>query len=184
VQANGQCFFVSRELLVRTGAIAEARDSRSEDVTIARTLARAGTPVGFYEAADLVTVRMYDGWRETLQGWPRSLPMLDRHAPLAGWFGLVEVLFVQALPPWFAAAVWWNGIDGTPGQRAFLDVQAALVLMRFGVLAGMRRAYERPPLGYWLSPLLDLPVALVLIASALRRRHTWRGRTLVRERPR
>ncbi len=55
--------------------------------------------------------------------------------------------------------------------------------MRLGVLAGTRRAYVRPPLWYWLSPLADLPAVALLIASALRRTHTWRGRTLVAEKP-
>jgi hypothetical protein len=35
------------------------------------------------------------------------------------------------------------------------------------------------PWTYWLSPLADLPVALALFVSALRRRHTWRGRELL-----
>jgi dolichol-phosphate mannosyltransferase len=39
----------------------------------------------------------------------------------------------------------------------------------------------RPPWTYWLSPLADLPAVALLAASALRRRHTWRGRTLVEE---
>jgi hypothetical protein len=52
-------------------------------------------------------------------------------------------------------------------------------MMRIGVLIGTRRAYRNPGWTYWLSLLADLPVAAALIASALRRRHTWRGRTLV-----
>jgi len=52
-------------------------------------------------------------------------------------------------------------------------------VMRIGVLAGTRRAYRNPAWTYWLSLLADLPVAAALIASALRRRHTWRGRALV-----
>ena len=177
VQANGQCFVASRELLVRTGAIDKARDSRCEDVTIARVLAASGTPVGFYESTDLVKTAMYENWRETLN-WPRSLTMLDRYSGVAGWVGLLEVLLVQALPPWIAAALL---LWGTPNSldRAALAVQGALVLMRVATLIGTRRAYDAPPATYWLSPLADLPVAILLFASALRRRHTWRGRALV-----
>jgi hypothetical protein len=47
------------------------------------------------------------------------------------------------------------------------------------VLAGTRRAYVRPSVLYWLSPLADIPAVGLLIASALRRRHVWRGRVLV-----
>ena len=45
---------------------------------------------------------------------------------------------------------------------------------------GIARAYEWRPWTYWFSPLLDLPVALRLITSALRRRQVWRGRVYVR----
>ena len=53
-------------------------------------------------------------------------------------------------------------------------------MTRLGVLVGVARAYEQRPWTYWLSPLLDLPVALQLVASALRRRQIWRGRIYVR----
>jgi dolichol-phosphate mannosyltransferase len=104
--------------------------------------------------------------------------MLDRYSGVAGWVGLLEVLLVQALPPWIAAALL---LWGTPNSldRAALAVQGALVLMRVATLIGTRRAYDAPPATYWLSPLADLPVAILLFASALRRRHTWRGRALV-----
>ena len=62
------------------------------------------------------------------------------------------------------------GGAGGSEARLLLDMQVALVVMRLGVLVGMRRAYERPPWSYWFSPLFDLPVALLLIVSALRRR--------------
>jgi len=178
VQANGQCFFAVRERLLATDAIAASRDSRCEDVTIARALAAGGTAVGFYESASLARVQMYETGRETLQNWPRSLPMLDRFSGVSGWIGLLEVLFVQALPPWIAAGLLLAGA-GTPFERVALEVQVVLVVMRLATMLGTRRAYEAPPLTYWFSPLADLPVAVLLVASALRRRHMWRGRVLV-----
>jgi dolichol-phosphate mannosyltransferase len=54
------------------------------------------------------------------------------------------------------------------------------VLVRCGVLLGAARAYAEPPLTYWLSPVSDPAVALALPFQALRRRHLWRGRTVVR----
>jgi dolichol-phosphate mannosyltransferase len=175
VQANGQCFFASRALLIATDSIALARDSRCEDVTIARAIAAGDTPVGFYQSAGLARVSMYENWREMLTNWPRSLPMLDRYSGAAGWIGLIEVLLVQALPPWIAAALLLAGV-ATPFEHALL---AVLIAMRLGTACGTRAAYIAPPPTYWLAPLVDLPVAALLIASALRRRHTWRGRTLV-----
>ena len=93
---------------------------------------------------------------------------------------LAELLFAQALPLPTLIALLVLG-ERVPFARAATAVAFALVAMRLGVLAGTRRAYVRAPLAYWLSPLADLPAVALLIASALRRRHVWRGRMLVAE---
>ncbi len=180
VQANGQCFLARRETLLATDAVALARDSRCEDVTIARALCARGYGVGFYEGEDAVTVRMYANGTELWRNWPRSLPMRDRFVT-PGW-GLAEVVFAQALPLPIAIAI-AIAVAGatTPLAHVAFGVGAGLVMMRLGTLAGMRRAYARPPLTYWLSPLADLAVAYALVASVLRRTAVWRGRTLVAE---
>ncbi len=178
VQANGQCFLASRETLCSTDAVALARDSRCEDVTIARALVAGGYAVGFYEGEDAVTVRMYASGMELWRNWPRSLPMRDRFVAPAS--GLAEVIFAQALPLPLALAFALIG-GATPLAHAAFAVCIGLVMMRLGTLAGMRRAYAGPPLTYWLSPLADLAVAYALVASVLRRTQAWRGRTLVAE---
>jgi dolichol-phosphate mannosyltransferase len=178
VQANGQCFLARRETLLETDAVGLARDSRCEDVTIARALVARGYGVGFYEGEDAVTVRMYASGMELWRNWPRSLPMRDRFVSPAA--GLAEVVFVQALPLPLALVFAVLG-SATPLGPAAFAVSAGFVMMRLGTLAGMRRAYARPPLTYWLSPLADLAVAYALCASVLRRTYAWRGRTLVAE---
>ena len=56
----------------------------------------------------------------------------------------------------------------------------ALLALRLGVLIGTARAYPNKLWSYWLSPLVDLPVALRILQFTLRRRHRWRGRTYIR----
>jgi dolichol-phosphate mannosyltransferase len=175
VQASGQCFLALRALLIAHGAFGSVRASRCEDVTLARSLVASGVPVGFYEAGDLVCVKMYDDAGETWRNWPRSLTLRDRFAPFGGWLGLTEVALVQALPLPLAAGL---ALAHATGTLAF-DVAAILTCVRVGVLCGAARAYVQRPWTYWLSPLADVPVALALFASALRRRHSWRGRELV-----
>ena len=68
----------------------------------------------------------------------------------------------------------------SPLRLALLAVTGALTALRLGTLGGVARAYTNRPWTYWLSPLCDLPIALRLWQSALRRTHTWRGRTLTR----
>lgn len=177
VQANGQCFFARRETLLRTGAFDAARSSLCEDITMARRMAECGELVGFYEADDLVEASMYDNWRETWANWPRSLPMRDRYFGWRQAAGLSGVLFFQALPlpllllgTLFGAPFWFSCLNGF------------LLALRIGVLFGLSRVYPKKPWTYWLSPLVDLPVTLRILQFALRRRHSWRGRTYVRRR--
>ncbi len=178
VQANGQCFLVRRDVLERSQALCAARASPCEDVTMARCLVAAGWEVGFYEAGDLVWADMYAGWRDTWRNWSRSLPLRDKYSGLAGLVGLVEVALVQALPLPLALLLRTAGpLNGL--RRWMFATNAMLAVARLGVLFGTARAYRRLPWSYWLSPLCDAPVALLLWVSALRRRHTWRGRTLV-----
>jgi dolichol-phosphate mannosyltransferase len=174
VQANGQCFLVRRAVLRGSQALSAARASRCEDVTIARRLAALGWAVGFYEADDLVWVKMYANGRDVWRNWPRSLPLRDQYAGVAGALGLAEVVLVQALP--LPLLVLLRLIRA---RRWMRTLNLVLVLARLGVLLGTARAYRRVLWSYWLSPLCDGPAAVALCRSALRRRHTWRGRVLV-----
>jgi dolichol-phosphate mannosyltransferase len=171
VQANGQCCLLRRDLLAELGGFESVRASLNEDVTLARRAAAQGDSVGFFEAPGRLDVTMYTSAAETWRNWPRSLALRDRYAGWAGWLGLLEVLAVQALP---LPQVLW----GPPGASRRLAI--AWLALRLGLLAGIARAYPGRPPTYWLSPLLDLPAALAVCASALRRHHVWRGRPLVR----
>jgi dolichol-phosphate mannosyltransferase len=181
VQANGQVFVGRRDALVRGDVFCAARASRCEDVTIARVLASAGERVGFFEG-DAV-VRMHDSWRDCAVNWPRSLTLRDRFvAPARLALALAELLFAQALPlPTLVVLVSLG--ERVPFARVATAVVFALVMVRLGVLAGTRRAYVRPTFAYWLSPLADLFAIVLLVRSAVRRTHVWRGRVLVAENP-
>lgn len=176
VQANGQCFLFSRDVLEGCGGFQVAHNSVCEDITIARTLVTEGYPVGFYEAGNLVHVKMYSDWLDAWRNWTRSLPMHDQFSGINTLLGWLEVALVQALPlPLFLFLVTVHT------RRSWLFMlNGILAAMRIGVLFGTARAYHRRPWSYWLSPLCDLPVAIQLGRSALKRRHVWRGRFLVR----
>ena len=175
VQANGQCFISPRETLLKNDAFRAAQLSLCEDVTIARRLAECGEAIGFYESDGLARVRMYQGYCETWRNWPRSLPTRDQYFSWREATGLLEVLLVQSLPLPLLPIAYAVGASGW-----VVAVNLTLSLTRLGVLMGIARAYEWRPWTYWFSPLLDLPVALRLITSALRRRQVWRGRVYVR----
>jgi len=171
--ANGQCCLIRRDLLRQLGGFQTVRASLCEDVTLARLAARAGAQVGFYEAENLVEVAMYAGGGDVWRNWPRSLATRDALFGRAGWLGLLEVLLVQALP---LPVV----VLGRPTGIA-KRLNLLLLMLRLGMLVGIARAYPSRPVTYWLSPLLDLPAALALWRSALRRQHVWRGHSYTRE---
>jgi hypothetical protein len=99
-----------------------------------------------------------------LNEWSRIEACLDGLIGQSEAAGLLEVSLIQSLPlPLLLAAY----AIGAPGW--IVAVNLALGLTRLGVLAGIARTYERKPWTYWFSPLLDLPVSLRLITSALRR---------------
>jgi dolichol-phosphate mannosyltransferase len=177
VMANGQCFFAAKAALADANAIGSALSSLCEDITMARSLAKAGYAVGFYETDVPVVVQMYSSAREVWANWPRSLVMRDRHAGFAAALPLAQVVLLQAAPlPLLALAL----IGGLP--LWFLLVQAILLACRLGVLAGVNGSYAGRASSFWLSPLLDVPVVLRLLAAQFQRRLVWRGRVYVRSR--
>jgi dolichol-phosphate mannosyltransferase len=179
VQANGQCLLLARAGLVGIGGFAAGAHSLCDDVTIARLLARDGWPVGFYESDGLVSTRMYETGREAWRNWGRSLPLRDGLVEGRVMTGLAEVLLVLGLP-WLVALLAALPPGRRPLPPALVRLNLGLLALRIGVLLGIRRAYVGRPWSYWLSPLLDLPAALHLIGSALRREHAWRGRRIRR----
>lgn len=173
VQANGQCLLIRRSLLDRLGGFAPFVQTIAEDFALARAAARSGERVGFYEAGDLVSVEMYAGGVETLRNWSRSLPLRDAQTASRGWLDIADLLLVQAMPPYLLALF-------ATRNRMSRTVNTALLAMRIGVLAGSRRAYRNPGWLYWLSPLADLPVVILLGWRARQRSYSWRGRPIVR----
>jgi dolichol-phosphate mannosyltransferase len=180
VQANGQCSLYRRAPLTACGGFALARDSVCEDVTIARALASYGHTVGFHETDGLAMVEMYEGWWDAWRNWPRSLTMRDRYMGMAGWLRLADLSLAQALPLPLLLPLALMRRAGWARHAVALNL--TLLAMRLGVLIGTARVYAYRPWTYWLSPVCDLPVAVRLWQSALRRRHTWRGRALISDR--
>jgi dolichol-phosphate mannosyltransferase len=177
-QANGQCMLIRRHALDSVGGLERVRDSRCEDVSLARHMVARGYRVGFAETKDdLVHVRMYSGAWNTLVGWSRSLPLRDR---VIGWnfgVGLLEVTLAQALPIVLLPCSGLMNAHPAPGA-VLTRLNLMLLCIRLGVLAGTRRAYVECPWTYWLSPIMDVPMSLTLWWSAFRSRQTWRGRAL------
>ena len=165
--ANGQCTAFRRDALVQAGGFVGAASHLTDDIALARHLARAGWRVGFLDATALVRVRMHESATDAWRNWGRSLPMPDVTSPAWQAADLAVVWLAQALPlPRLLL-----------GRGDVLD--AVLLATRLGTHAGLAPAYERTSRSrwWWLAPLLDVPVAARLTQAALRPERTWRGRT-------
>lgn len=164
--ANGQCMTVRRAPFLDAGGMRNVRRHVVEDIALARALASLGWNVGFLDAADLLTVRMFESLGDTWAGWGRSLALPGVEPRWRQMGELAVVLLAQALP-----------LPRLLTGRGDL-VDAALLAARLGTLAGTRPAYDRADAAYWLSPLADLPSAMAIARGITRRgRQSWRGRT-------
>ena len=157
--ANGQVTAVRREALLAAGGYAAAARHLTDDVALARALARRGWRVAFRDGSALVDVAM------TPAEWSRSIALAD-----------------VTSPPWLVAdvAVVWLA-QGLPvlrllaGRARGLDL--ALLALRLALLPALAGSYARRGPAFWLSPLADPVAAAALTRAAVRPARTWRGRT-------
>lgn len=164
--ANGQCMTLRRERFLAAGGMSLVAGEVVEDIALARRLAGVGWTVGFLDASDLLTVRMFESLRDTWTGWGRSLALPGAETRGRQLFDLAVVLLAQALPL----------------PRLFLGrgdvIDVILLANRLGTLVGTRTAYDRNDAAYWSSPLADLAAAAAIARGIARRgAQTWRGRT-------
>ncbi|MGD9792544.1 MAG: glycosyltransferase family 2 protein [Acidimicrobiia bacterium] len=165
VIANGQCMAMRREMLADAGGFAAVRSHLTDDIALVRHLAGRGWRTAMLDGSDVLTVTMHTSAPDAWRNWGRSLPMPD----VTRWpdqaADLAVVWLAQGLPLVRLLTGRGDGVD------------LALLAARAGILAGTAKAYERRGVGYWLSPLADLPVAARITAAAIRPERTWRGRT-------
>jgi dolichol-phosphate mannosyltransferase len=172
VMANGQCFLVKRELLLRHGGYEPVRASFAEDVSLARHLARRGAKVGFLDGSRLYDVRSYDSAAQMWREWGRSVDLKDASTPLRQAADVAFLLLVQGLPlPLLLAAAL-----GAPLATPLLGLNAALVAVRLLLVTGLAPSYAQRGLPFWLSWLADPIAVWRVLLSSLRRPTRWRTR--------
>lgn len=164
--ANGQCMVFARRRMLDAGGMELVRCEVVEDIALARRLVADGWRVGFLDASELLTVRMFESFTDVWRGWGRSLALPGIDATRRQVVDLAVVVLAQVLP-----------IHRLLARRGdLLDVVLAAV--RLGTLFGTRRAYTRGGAAYWASPLAD-PIAALAMAGGIARRgpRSWRGRS-------
>ncbi len=193
VMANGQCFLIRRRLLERLGGYVCAKQSFCDDVTLARVAAAQGARVGFWDGANVIKVRMYEGMAETWREWGRSLDLKNASSPEQVLGDALFLLLVQALPLPLLLGLGWLWVSGESSQTlvlaGLLGLNGLLVGMRVGLLGAIANSYDWSAdasdgaaaggLGrglFWLSPLADGAAVLRIGLSSVQTPKAWRGR--------
>ena len=164
VVVNGQCLLARRAGLTAAGGFGPVRAHLTDDIALARHLARRGWRIGFLDGRDLLEVDMHASVTEVWREWGRSLPMTDVSSPAGQAADLAVLGLTTALPLARLAA-------GRPGV---LDL--ALLAMRVSLLVPLRRCYTSPGPGLYCSPLADLAALIRMTGGTIRPVRSWRGR--------
>jgi len=159
--ANGQLMAWTREAYTRFGGHAAVRAEVLEDVRMAQRVKRLGGRVVLSLGRALVSTRMYDGYRASVQGFAKNvLAAAGTPSALVAVWLLNLLTYTLAWPLAWLEPRWWGAAVAGVGLRALTNA-----------IAG------RSPLEALLQPLGPLALAPV-VAQALRWRggYAWRGR--------
>lgn len=183
VMANGQCFLMRRSLLAKVGGYQMARQSFADDVTLARYAASHGASVAFLDGSNVLKVRMYDGLKDTWEGWGRSLDLKDACSVGQRWGDVAFLVAVQGAPILLTPILGLMVLSGvsSPFLLGALGVNALLVLIRFALLGAIAPSYDFSQAngsawGFWLSPVADPAAVCRIFLSSTRRPTQWRSR--------
>lgn len=160
--ANGSLLAVTRTAHDELGGFAAVRGEVVEDVALARLTRRRGLRLGLALGGDVVATRMYPGYAAAVAGLGRGLLPVTGGSRLRLAAATAWLLTVHTGPLLLAARDrrWLAPLLLTVGQRFLVERKT-----RHGSGA---QALLAP---FW--PVAALPV----LATALRREQTWRGRS-------
>jgi len=169
--AFGPCLITRATDLQAVGGFSAVRGDTLEDVGLAQAYRAAGRPVRCLGGGATVRFRMYpDGLRSLVAGWTKNLAGGAARTPILPTLGAVAwvctcvavVISAVTQPGWLTAGAW-------------LAVAAQLrwMLRRVGSFSA------------WTAVLFPMPLLAFIVlfagsvgARVLRRRVTWRGRTI------
>lgn len=169
--ACGQLMMVRAEDYARAGGHASVKEALHDGLKLARHFRKCGFVTDFVLASDLADCRMYDGARETWEGFSKN--------------ATEGMATTRALPVWTALLA--GGIFGPLLALLFYGVSATGAALALAVLALaaaralQARVCREPPLAILLFPLgVALTLAIqysALVGAALGRPVAWRGRS-------
>ncbi len=178
VTATGQFMLVRRDAYEAVGGHASVCSAICEDLEFARRLKQSGRLVLLMGGEELISTRMYTGWRTLWPGLAKNLVDTLGGPTATLSMALAAVILAWAAPviPLVGLAGWAHGVEGAPSALV-------LALLGSGAAFGLHVAatfYFRIPFWYGLLfPLGYTAGALMALDSVRRRlsgRVSWKGR--------
>jgi chlorobactene glucosyltransferase len=179
VTATGQFMLVRRRVYEAVGGHAAVHDAICEDVALARRVKAAGGRVALHDGREIISARMYTGWRSLWEGVAKNLvEMLGGPLPtLVTAIAGTVLAWAAVLIPAADAATCAAGNSG--GCIALAPALAASAAAAGFHMAGAH--YFGIPLWYGLlfpaGYTAGAAMAIDSLRLRLRGRVTWKGRT-------
>ena len=178
VTATGQFMLTRRDAYEAAGGHAAVSGAICEDLEFARRLKQSGRFVLLMGGEDLISTRMYTGWRTLWPGLAKNLvdTLGGRRATLTVALIAVILAWAAVVFPVLDAAGCAQGMEGAP---AALIVALLASAAAFALHIAAARHFRIPfyygllfPLGYTVGALM----ALDSVRRRLRGRVSWKGR--------
>ena len=178
VTATGQFMLIRRDVYEAAGGHAAVSSVICEDLELARRLKQAGRSVLLMSGEDVISTRMYTGWRTLWPGLAKNL--VDT---LGGRRATLTVAFVAVVLAWAALAIpAFDALACAQGQPGAWPALIAALLgsaAAFALHIAATRHFRIPfyygllfPFGYTVGALM----ALDGVRRRLRGRVSWKGR--------
>ena len=176
----GQFLFVAREAYFAAGTHEAFRDSMHDGIKLPRLVRKAGFATDLFDATDVVSCRMYFGWRSTWRGFAKNA-----YEGL-GSVGLLVFLTLMHLVghvlPWVLVVIGLAGVSTHAGGDVsrwwwlVALLACAIQVVQRGMLASR---LQTSMLGAMLHPMGVLMMTAIQWHSFvlhLRGKRSWRGR--------
>lgn len=176
--AVGQVMVFPAASYTRLGGHAGVRGEITEDIALARRAQATGGRWRLCDATSEIDCRMYEGLRETLDGFSKNLFAVfgSRVVPFIFVWTWLPIVFVT---PWLVALV--EGVRGLAHPMRFAAAVAAILAstLLWTVTARKARLPGSVPLIHPWIVMVASAAAFRSLLVHIRRRATWKGRPLL-----
>jgi glycosyltransferase involved in cell wall biosynthesis len=159
---------VERDIYERSGGHEELRDAVVDDIALARLVRRHGGRTEIARAEDLVSLRMYHGVREVIDGFTKNTFSALGRNYIAGFLVVAGCVVFHILP--YALAL--------SGDRASIATVVIISITRVILFRALRYRLDA---AIFLHPVMAAIWTWIFIRSiwltGIRRKLLWRGRT-------